>query len=202
MAEERPSQEDETASGSFAKNLEKLKRAKGLILDVRLNGGGDSRMGREMLRRLTEKPMRTSRFELPKYPPAYRAWGRVPQVIAEDGTELKPYPGALTMPVLLTTARTFWAAEDFVIVYKSMNRGPVIGTATGGSTGQPVSFRLPGGGGARECAKRDFGPGGEEFVGKRIAPDFEVQPTAEDFRAGRDPVLEKAVEVLQAAGGK
>jgi carboxyl-terminal processing protease len=72
-----------------------------------------------------------------------------------------------------------------------------VGEPTGGSTGQPLMFNLPGGGLARVCTKRDTYPDGREFVGVGIQPQVLVRPTVEDFRAGRDTVLEAALELLR-----
>jgi len=97
---------------------------------------------------------------------------------------------------LLTGAQTYSAAEDFTAMFRMMKRGVVVGEATGGSTGQPLFFELPVGGKARICVKRDVYPDGTSFVGKGIAPDVEVQQTVAGLRAGRDPVLERALAGL------
>ncbi len=76
----------------------------------------------------------------------------------------------------------------------------MVGTATAGSTGQPMMFGLPGGGSARICVKRDTYPDGREFVGRGITPHVIVNPTVDDVRAGRDRVLESAAEILLRGG--
>ena len=78
-----------------------------------------------------------------------------------------------------------------------MKRGKTIGEPTGGSTGQPLLFALPGGGKARICVKRDLFPDGREFVGKGIQPDISVAPTVSGIRSARDTVLEHALELLR-----
>lgn len=97
---------------------------------------------------------------------------------------------------MLVDARTFSAAEDTAAVFKLMQRGIVIGSASGGSTGQPWLFDLPGGGTARICVKRDSYPDGTTFVGTGVVPDIEVPLTIKDVREGRDAVLERAVHEL------
>ena len=52
---------------------------------------------------------------------------------------------------------------------------------------------------ATVCSKRDTYPDGTEFVGVGVAPDREVAMTVADLRAGRDPVLEAALETVRAA---
>jgi C-terminal processing protease CtpA/Prc len=72
-----------------------------------------------------------------------------------------------------------------------------IGTNTFGSTGQPFSFSLPGGGSARICTKKDTYPDGREFVGYGIKPDIEIKPSFADYLKKNDIVLEKAIEYLK-----
>jgi C-terminal processing protease CtpA/Prc len=79
-----------------------------------------------------------------------------------------------------------------------LKRGLTIGTATGGSTGQPLFIKLPGGGSGRICVKRDRFPDGREFVGLGIQPDIEVKRTVADARAGLDAELARAIEVVLA----
>jgi len=97
----------------------------------------------------------------------------------------------MSMRVLLS------AAEDFLVAFKLMKRGVMVGTATGGSTGQPLTVALPGGGSMRICTKRDRFANGEELVGAGIRPGIEVKTTLEDVRNGRDPVLERAVAAVR-----
>jgi C-terminal processing protease CtpA/Prc len=101
--------------------------------------------------------------------------------------------------VVLQGPRSFSAAEDFLIAFGFMSRGKLIGEASGGSTGQPLSFSLPGGGSARVCAKRDSYPDGKEFVIVGVIPDITVKPTIKDIQTGRDPVLKEAVKYLKTA---
>jgi C-terminal processing protease CtpA/Prc len=102
-------------------------------------------------------------------------------------------------PVLvLTSAATYSAAEDFAVAFDGMQRGSLVGEATGGSTGQPLFIKLPGGGGARICTKQDTYPDGRAFVGIGVQPQHIVKPTVEGVRAGRDEVLEAALATLKA----
>jgi hypothetical protein len=49
----------------------------------------------------------------------------------------------------------------------------------------------------RVCAKRDFFYDGTEFVGVGIQPDIVVHPTVKGVAAGKDEVLDAAVQYLQ-----
>jgi C-terminal processing protease CtpA/Prc len=104
--------------------------------------------------------------------------------------------------VLLTSAGTHSAAEDFVGPLKAGGRGKTVGEATAGSTGNPLLFDLPGSGGFRVCTRYMLLPDGSEFIGVGIPPDTEVRPTAADIASGRDPVLGRAVAAVGAPLGR
>ena len=169
-----------------------------LIIDVRNNGGGNGGNGFEILGCLTDQPFYTGKTVLRQYRPVGRSWGGTETGnIAED--DWKPYKHKLySKPVVvLTSAATYSAAEDFTATFKSIRRGAVIGEPTGGSTGQPVFFSLPGGGTAAVCSKRDYFSDGTEFVGIGIQPDVLVHPTVKSVAAGKDDVLEAAIQYLK-----
>lgn len=91
---------------------------------------------------------------------------------------------------MLIDARTFSAGEDTAAAFKLMKRGPIIGSASGGSSGQPLELSLPGGGSARICVKRDVYPDGSSFVGVGVLPGyFWLEPTVASV-PGTDPVLD------------
>jgi carboxyl-terminal processing protease len=147
---------------------------------------------------LTDKPFLDSRWRTIDYRASFRAWGAMPSWFESGPRSIPPNKERLlTKPVVvLTSARTFSAAEDFVVVFDAMHRGQIIGQPTGGSTGQPLMFKLPGGGSARICTKDDSYPDGKTFEGKGIVPQIIVEPSVADIRSGRDVVLEAASRAL------
>jgi C-terminal processing protease CtpA/Prc len=187
----------------FEAAYDKIVAAKGWILDVRDNGGGDSSIGYGVLKTLIDKPVEGSHWKTRQYMPAFRAWGRDEQWYEGTHGTIEPFAGKRFggPVVVLTGPGTASAAEDFVVAFQTSGRGKVVGRRTLGSTGQPLSIQLPGGGGARICTKWDKYPDGRDFVGIGCIPDVEVVPTRADIAAGRDVVLEKAVAVLRAESG-
>jgi C-terminal processing protease CtpA/Prc len=181
-----------------------------LILDLRDNGGGDSDFGCQILGMLTDKPFRTSRWQTRDYRPSYRAWANFGTWCCSEGwyEEENQFPAdgvrLYKKPVIvLTSPRTFSAAEDFCVAFDFLKRGTIIGEPTGGSTGQPLSFKLPGGGSGRVCTRHDTYPDGREFVGVGVQPNKMVSPTVADVRANRDAVLEAALaEARKMSGAK
>jgi C-terminal processing protease CtpA/Prc len=60
-----------------------------------------------------------------------------------------------------------------------------------------MGYALPGGGLGFVCSKRDYMPGGEEFIGIGIQPDVKVDYTLSGIREGRDEVLEAAIKYFR-----
>lgn len=193
--------EDDAGEKAFALHLPQILKAKGLILDVRDNGGGSGGNGFDILTWLSDKPVPLPMTYSLQYVPAYRAWLGPAAVWTSpddpDNTWSKPRTQHFTGPVaVLIGPRTFSAAEDFVVSFEAMHRGVLVGEPTAGSTGQPLVFDLPGGGSARICTLRETFPDGRTFVGKGIAPQIEVTPTIADLRAGRDAAIAAAVKAI------
>lgn len=185
---------------AFMKALPQIMRAKGLIIDVRRNGGGSGVHGERILEHLTRQAI-----------PRAMSFMRGTSIVAGAQSRLVTWePVARSAPAhsrdgdvyegpvaVLTSAATFSAAEDFVLAFNALGRGATIGATTGGSTGQPMSIRLPGGGWGRICIKRDLLPDGGTFVGRGLKPDIEAGPTVQSIRKGVDPVLERALAHLR-----
>lgn len=191
--------ESNEASKQFIARFDEIAKTDALIFDIRENGGGNSGVGWDILTYLTDKPFKTSRWRTRNYRPSFRAWG-TPEGWFDGGTgERKPNGSKLySKPVVvLTSPRTFSAAEDFAVAFDAMQRGKLVGQPTGGSTGQPLFFQLPGGGSARVCTKRDTYPDGREFVGVGVQPQLAVAPTIMDLHLQRDTVLEAALAELK-----
>jgi carboxyl-terminal processing protease len=186
--------EDETIMKQFDSLYTQIETTKGLIIDIRNNGGGSSSIGYHIIASLTNKPFTTSYSKVPRYIPTINGiqWSEnAPGSWGANGKQYYDKPVAV-----LISARTFSAAEDFTVAFDYMKRGKLIGQSTGGSTGQPLGFNLPGGGSARVCSKHDAYPDGKEFVGVGIAPDIAVTKTVKDLWADKDAALEKALQWL------
>lgn len=214
----------------FKAMLPQLYAAKGIVLDVRQNGGGSTGIGAEILKYFTdEKKLVGSVWRTREHRAAFKAWGDYYATQKLDSTEAKSdfyqralktakgdfwYKGdtmtfdnsvqepRLRAPVVVLAGNsTGSAAEDFLIIIRQLKstRIPIVGEPSTGSTGQPMSFSLPGGGSARICTKRDTYADGTDFVGVGVIPDVLVAPTVQSLISGKDVVLEKAVAVLSTS---
>ena len=191
--------DDDTAAKEWDKHWPEISKANSLILDLRENGGGNDSVGTHILATLIDKTARGELSRSTRWIASYRAWGNAQTAVRFPIGTVDPDPERhfSGTTVLLTSPRTGSAAEDMVVVFAQAHRGKIIGEPTGGSTGQPFTFRLPGGGAARVCTKHDSFADGREFVGVGIQPDIPSHLTRADIIAGRDSVLETAIHSLQ-----
>ena len=175
-----------------------IKDTEALIIDLRDNGGGNGRIGWSILGYFTDKPFRIFRWKTRQYRPLWRAWNFGEEVYKKPATlrnaDIDNY---YSKPVvLLTRPRTGSMAENFCLGFRIMNRGKIIGGPTGGSSGTPLIYSLPGGGYGKVVTSRGMYPDGKEYIGTGIQPDIEVNITIEDIKLGRDRILESAKEYL------
>jgi carboxyl-terminal processing protease len=190
----------------FAAKYAEIEKADAIILDLRENGGGNSNIGYNILAFLTDKSFKGSKWFTRNYRPTYRAWGNPQEKFGEEASSISAdrlkavRKGAKVYDkpvIVLSSPRTFSAAEDFLVAFKPLKRGLIIGEPSGGSTGQPMVISLPGGGSARICTKRDAFADGTEFVGVGVVPDVPASPKITDFIEGKDAVLEVALMELK-----
>lgn len=194
--------ESDAGLKAFEQALPQILQAKGLILDLRRNGGGNSSHGWSILSYLSDKPIPTATSSVRGDSPWTQArFGSGSQRLLP--LESAPYTVKIARqqrfdgPVaVLIGAATYSAAEDFLVGFDSLQRGLIVGEPSGGSTGQPLRLALPGGGFGLVCVKRDRYPDGRSFVGVGIQPQHLAKATQADLRQGRDAVLEQAVQLL------
>lgn len=192
--------DDDTAAKEWDKHWPEISKASSVILDLRENGGGNDSVGDHIMATLIDKPTPGELYRSTRWIATYRAWGNaeIPLRFPVNTIEPDPVRHFSGPAVLLISPRTFSAAEDMTVVFKQAHRGKIIGEPTGGSSGQPLMFKLPGGGMARICTKHDSFADGSEFVGVGIQPDIPAHLTRADIISGHDSVLESAIHSLQS----
>jgi len=187
---------DETVLKQFEQALPDLRRSDGIILDVRENEGGSGEIAFNVIGDLTDKDFDTPPWRSREYIATLRAWGTAGGWYEPVPRKWKARPGAAgSVPVvLLTGPRSLSATDVFAEVFKAIGRGRIVGEPTGGGTGDPLSFMLPGGGAARVATS---GEGPDGIVGVGVVPDVLVKRTAGDYIAGRDAALAAGIAELR-----
>ena len=90
------------------------------------------------------------------------------------------------------------AKEGLLVPFKDNGRATLVGERTAGTSGQPYFFKFDEDRSIAVGAKLETFPDGSLFEGIGIQPDVEVIPTIRDLQQGRDPVLDRAMEIATA----
>jgi tricorn protease len=162
----------------FIRGLSGYNERPGLIIDQRFNGGGIT--PDYLIEWLRRKPI---------YDYAFRNGDDIP-VPVNPGPAVK---------VLIINENNFSAAETFAFMYKLAKVGPIVGLRTGGGGIGPYVFTpsLIDGGNVQLPNRAAYNPDGTSWGVENfgVVPDVEVEITPKDWMMGRDPQLEKAVQV-------
>jgi len=99
---------------------------------------------------------------------------------------------------LVTNEWAFSDAEYFSECFKRLKIGPLVGHRTTGGLVGPVIYRLIDGGGVGIPNYGAWADGQWLVEGKGAVPDYEVDQDPAAVMAGKDPQLDKAIELLLA----
>lgn len=186
-----------THAGFSVSNFDYLfnryRRSPALILDVRMNGGGDDRLAYAVAGRFTTQTHLTEYLQFRNGP------------LHSDLTPLKPRylkprgSWQFSKPVaLLIGPDCFSSNESFIAAMQTLPNVITIGAITGGGSGDPRFFDLGAGWRYSVPTWIDYTAGKRVIEWNGIPPDVPVKTTPRDFRHGADPVLEAAIRVLEA----
>lgn len=188
------------------------RQCRGVIIDLRGNGGGRTDVAWRLQMYLTQADTIRSFGAQTRVNSGYgRAQGNYREEY-EDFYLYKAYKNepielitkpkgikALSCPVaILIDNNSFSACEDFLInIYEMPDRPVLIGEETAGSTGAPLIVELPHDAVARICTIRPLFPYSmKPFAGQGIIPDIEVMLTLDDCLTGKDIAMQKAVDYI------
>jgi hypothetical protein len=176
---------------TFDRALEEFRETKGLIIDVRGNGGGNDQLADLVNGRLTEKAVISSiDFWRERGTDRYQ---RTVGWVRPRG----PWTYQGRLAVLIDEA-SMSACEHFVSGVEAMGDVLRVGTPTNGAGGGLTRVELPDG--TQVAISRALGirANGVVFEGHGIPPHTWSAPTISDLRAGRDSALALAQEWLDS----
>lgn len=183
--------ETSIGEGNLSNMLSVVALCRGMILDVRSNGGGQ----------LSNAHRLASRFVDEKTLIGYvsHKTGKGHSDFSTPVAEyLEPYDGLRwNKPVVVLTNRSCYSAtNDFVKCVKSQRNVTIMGDKTGGGSGMPFNSELPNGWSVRYSAvvfyDRDMNH--TEFG---IEPDVQLQLSGKDTDVNKDTYIESAREYLK-----
>lgn len=171
--------------------ISRFRDTKGLIIDVRNNGGGAVDNIDQLVSRFTKNKLLV-----------WRESEKSGTGKTDFGTPVEKYiepKGALqyTKPVvILANRRCYSATSFFVTAMLNLSNVKVIGDWTGGGAGAPSSTQLPNGWVLRYSATRTLSPSGFNFE-NGTPPTIKVDMLKTDSDKGFDTILERALLELK-----
>ncbi len=125
------------------------------------------------------------------------AWGRTGTLVTESRIPVTDKARYAGRTVMLIDDRAISQSEHSGLMYKAANGTVFIGSATAGAVGDTTEMLAPGGILIGFSGADQRWPDGRQLQQIGLLPDIEAKPTIAGIRAGRDEVLEKAVEYLE-----
>ncbi len=165
---------------AFNRNFYAQLDKQGLIVDGRFNEGGRAAdYIIDTLRRVT-----------------------LQRAVLRDAEDIRIPTGIIEGPkVLLTNEMAGSGGDTLPWMWQQTNLGPVVGRRTGGAGIGASTHQLIDGGSFRVPDWGWYNPRSGTWLmeNRGVTPDYEVEIMPADWRAGRDPQLEKAVQLALEA---
>ena len=178
--------------GTFDEVLEALNRTWALIIDLRLNSGGDELLAREIAGRFLDERQVYSMSQ-------YRSGPKHNDLGPKQERPFEPRgPWRYQSPVVvLIGQKTMSSAESFALMLAQCPNVTTMGDRTAGSSGNPRRIELEGKIMVNLPRWIDLDERGTSIEDVGVQPDVKVDAKPEDFTPMKDPVFEKAVEHLR-----
>ena len=167
-----------------------LALCRGLIIDIRNNGGGELTTAERLAARFVQEKTLVSYMQH-KTGTGHSDFSQLEARYLEPSSNLRWHKGVC----VLTNRSVFSAANDFAVMMHALPNVKLVGDHTGGGSGMPMSSSLPNGWSVRysACPIYDKNKQQTEFG---IDPDVSVSLTDDATAAGIDLIIEKARELL------
>ena len=170
--------------------LQPFQNTSALILDVRMNGGGDGATANSFAGRFADQT-RIGGYARSRRLRPHRLWPaaiplRLPtRSLAVSRARLSAHRGGC-----------YSSNEDFIAQMREYPNITVIGDTSGGHSGYPVTYPLSNGWQFSVSTWIDYTAELQIIEDQGITPAIFVPTTAADFQAGTDPVLDYAISHL------
>ncbi len=168
--------------------LDDMLDAPGLIIDVRLNGGGDESTARTFAARLISEQAVYSKWRSRDITKPLGE-GELNDRVITPAAESTRFKGRVAV---LQGQACMSSNESFLLMLAQPPRITRFGATSFGSSGNPRPHELPNQVIVNIPSWQDYAPDGTRIEGKGVAPDMPV-----DFKPGADQVLDAALKFLR-----
>lgn len=169
-----------------------FKNARGIIIDVRNNGGGNVDYS-EKLAACFFKEKTVTGYIQHKTGPGHNDFSALEKVFTDPSSA--PIDWSNRHVVILTNRQCYSATNDFIVRVKQAPNVTVVGGITGGGGGMPLSQELPNGWMIRFSAIPMF-DAEKQHTEFGVEPDNEIHITDTDLENGNDAILDKAIDII------
>ena len=182
--------ENAIGEGNLDDVLAYLILCRGLIIDIRNNGGGDLTMAERLAGRFVQTHTLVGYIQH-KTGTGHNDFSALEPQYLEPSKNVRWHKSVC----VLTNRSVYSAANHFAVIMHALPGVTLVGDHTGGGSGLPMSSSLPNGWSVRysACPMYDKDKQHTEFG---IEPDIAVDLTAEAMAKNQDDIIEKARKVL------
>jgi C-terminal processing protease CtpA/Prc len=174
----------------FEGAVDRLAAAKGIVFDLR---GYPSELSTVVIAHLTDKPVDSAQWTVPIVTrPDRQGW----EWDVSNWAVQPKAPRFKGKVAFVTDGRAISYAETYMGIIESYKLAQIVGGPTAGTNGNVNPFNLPGGYTVVWTGMRVLKHDGSRHHGVGIQPTVPVSRTLQGVIAGRDELLEKAVEVV------
>jgi C-terminal processing protease CtpA/Prc len=185
----------EFSDGLLNHILTQFQDCKGVIIDIRNNGGGNILNVNKIASRFLKEEKVLCGYKIYKTGPGHSEFAdTIPDYLTRKGEE---YVKFLKDVVVLTNRGVYSAANDFVRTMKVLDNVTIIGDRSGGGGGIPCNYDLPNGWNVRlsTTPMLDVNKVHTEY-GIDPTEGFKVDMADDAHITGKDAILDKAIEFL------
>lgn len=176
--------------GNIDEVINRLMLCRGLIIDIRNNGGGNLTYAEKLAARFFDTSTLVGYIQH-KTGQGHDDFSSMKEQWIDPSSGLRWHK-----PVcVLTNRKVYSAANEFVKYMQCSPLVTIVGDHTGGGAGMPFNSTLPNGWTVRFSACPMYDRNGQSTE-QGIAPDISASLTLEDVNHGTDPIIEKAREII------
>ena len=169
-----------------------MRETRGLILDVRLNGGGSEDLAMEVAGRFLSKPFVYAYSQFRNGPAHTNLTQKIPRSVSPKG------PWRYNRPVVLLIGQKCMSSNECFIAMMSGDSDLItMGDHTCGSSGNPRMLNLPLDITVSLPRWIDYLPDGTPLDERGFEPHVKFEPTPGAYEGNRDDLLTAAVERMR-----